>query len=90
MSYFHNCSSSAGTVAVHDKLEYISMLLNLYYSLRSEAYVCTLRSNSCRIIDELRATVGGKANRFYADLSIESCPHPPCLDSTDEIASFGD
>jgi hypothetical protein len=39
------------------------MLLNLYYSLRSEAFVCTLKSNSCRIIDEMRATVGGKANR---------------------------
>ena len=42
----------------HDKLEYISMLLNLYYSLRSETFICTLASNSCRIIDELRATIG--------------------------------
>lgn len=77
-------------MAVHDELEYISMLLNLYYSLRSEAYVCTLASNSCRIIDEMRATLGGKANRFYADLSVETCPHPPCLVEDDQIISFGD
>jgi hypothetical protein len=75
---------------VHDKLEYISMLLNLYYSLRSEAYVCTLKSNSCRIIDEMRATVGAKANRFFADLSIETCSKPPCIDMTDRILSFGE
>lgn len=79
-----------GTVAVHDKLEYISMLVNMYYSLRSEAYVCTLKSNSCRIIDEMRATVGGKANRYYADLSIETCPHPPCLDMSDVIINWGE
>ena len=79
-----------GSVVVHDPLEYISMLVNLYYSLRSEGYVCTLKSNSCRIIDEMRATVGGKANRFYADISIESCPAPPCLDSDDEILTFGE
>lgn len=77
-------------MAVHDKLEYISMLLNLYYSLRSEAYVCTLASNSCRIIDEMRATIGGKANRFYADLSIETCPHPPCMDADDKIVNFAE
>lgn len=75
---------------MHDKLEYISMLLNLYYSLRSEAYVCTLASNSCRIIDEMRATLGGKANRFYADLSIETCARPPCLDENDPILSFAE
>ena len=80
----------SGTVAVHDKLEYISMLLNQYYALRSEAFVCTLKSNSCRLVDEMRATVGGKANRFYADLSIGSCPHPPCLDTYDYISNYGE
>lgn len=74
---------------MHDNLEYISMLLNLYYALRSEAYVCTMASNSCRIIDEMRATVGGKANRFYADLSGETCAHPPCL-VENEIIQFGE
>ena len=77
-------------MAVHDKLEYISMLLNLYYALRSEAFVCTLQSNSCRIVDEMRATVGGKANRYFADLSIGSCPQPPCLDTFDHIATYGE
>ena len=41
---------------MHDDLEYVSMLLNLQYALRCD----TLASNSCRVIDELRATVGGK------------------------------
>lgn len=47
-----------GAAAVHDNLEYISMMLNLYYALQCEGWVCTLASNSCRIMDELRATVG--------------------------------
>lgn len=71
--------SALGAPQIHHELEYISMLLNLYYSLRCEAWVCTLASNSCRIIDQLRATIGGKANRHFADLSVETCHHPPCL-----------
>lgn len=65
---------------IHDPLEYLSMILNLDLSLKCEAWVCTLASNSCRIMDELRATVGAKANRWYADLSIRSCSEPPCYD----------
>ena len=34
------------------------MLLNLEYALKCDAFVCTLMSNWCRLIDELRATVG--------------------------------
>ena len=68
-----------GTRAVHDEYEYLSMMLNLHISLQCEAWVCTLASNSCRIMDELRATVGAKANRYYADLSIETCTAPPCV-----------
>ena len=68
-----------GYQPVHDNLEYISMLLNLQYALRCETWVCTLASNSCRIIDELRITIGGKANRNYADLSAETCKRPPCI-----------
>ena len=60
--------------------QYISILLNLEYSLKCDAWVCTLASNSCRLIDELRATVGGKANYVFADLSKESCDQPPCYD----------
>eukprot|EP01038_Epipyxis_sp_PR26KG_P014108 gene14108-18929_t len=70
-----------GKANKHDDLEYTSMLLNLYYSLRCEAWVCTMASNSCRVIDELRATIGAKANRVYADISKETCPTPPCLGS---------
>lgn len=69
-----------GSVARHHDLEYISILLNLEYALRCEAWVCTLASNSCRVIDELRATVGGKANRYYADISKETCSNPPCIE----------
>jgi len=69
-----------GYKPVHDDLEYVSMLLNLQYALRCETWVCTLASNSCRVIDELRATVGGKANRKFADLSAETCTVPPCIE----------
>jgi hypothetical protein len=71
-------------------VQYISMLLNLYYALRCEAWVCTLASNSCCIMDELRATVGGKANRYYTDLSVGSCARPPCLDGNDGGRNFGE
>lgn len=70
----------AEKAARHDHYEYFSMLLNLKYSLQCEAWVCTLASNSCRLIDELRSTVGGKANRFFADLSAETCSDPPCFE----------
>ena len=64
---------------IHHDLEYLSMLLNIDYLLRCSAWVCALRSNFCRIIDELRATVGGKLHAPYADLSIETCAKPPCI-----------
>ena len=41
-----------------DFLEYTSMLLNLEYALKCDAFVGTLASNWCRLVDELRATVG--------------------------------
>ena len=34
------------------------MLLNLEYSLKCDAFIGTLASNTCRLMDELRATVG--------------------------------
>jgi len=64
-------------VAKHHDLEYFSMLLNLHYHLQCEAYVCTMASNFCRVIDELKATVAGKIHRHYADIS--ECRNPPCL-----------
>lgn len=79
-----------GSHAVHDNLEYISMLLNMQYSVQCEAWVCTLASNSCRVMDELRATIGGKANRYYADLSGETCSDPPCIEDHGRLIKFGE
>lgn len=63
----------------HHPEEYLSMLLNVHYLVRGNGYICTLSSNFCRLVDELRATVGGKADRPYADLSEETCAAPPCI-----------
>jgi hypothetical protein len=60
----------------HHELEYFNMILTLDGHLRCSAFVCTMRSNFCRVIDELRATVGHKANRHYADYTC----NPPCID----------
>ena len=68
-----------GKAEVHHPLEYLSMILNLQYALKSQAWVCTLASNFCRVIDELRATVGAKANHLFVDLSSETCARPPCV-----------
>ena len=67
--------------------EYLALILNLEYSLRCDAWVCTLASNYCRVIDELRATVAGKAAGHFADLSRETCRSPPCIGGRD-IVSF--
>jgi len=61
------------------QMEYFSYLLHLQDLIRCRSFICTLASNYCRLVDELRATVGGKANAFYADLSLESCAAPPCI-----------
>ncbi len=63
----------------HHPEEYLSMMLNVHYLLRSTAWICTMSSNFCRVIDELRATVGAKADHPYLDLSIETCDSPPCV-----------
>jgi hypothetical protein len=73
---------------LHDDLEYLSILLNLYYSLRCEAWVCTLASNSCRVVDEMRVTIGGKANRHFADLSKESGVNPPCIEGRSKLTYY--
>jgi hypothetical protein len=61
----------------HHEWEYFNMILTLDGHIRCSAFVCTHRSNYCRVIDELRATVGHKANKVYADWTCE----PPCIDS---------
>jgi hypothetical protein len=34
------------------------MLLNLEYALKCDAFIGTLESNSCRLVDEMRTTIG--------------------------------
>jgi len=91
MQYDWNTQHKHGVPAGHHDLEYLSMLLNLEFSTRCEAWVCTIASNSCRVMDEMRATIGAKANRYFADLSKETCRLPPCVGTDDaEIYSFGE
>lgn len=73
--------------AVHHDLEFLSILANLQFALRCDAWVCTLASNSCRLVDELRATVASKADRIFADLSPETCAVLPCIGGN--FTSFG-
>jgi hypothetical protein len=60
------------------EMEYFSYILHLADIMQCEAFICTEASNYCRVIDELRTTVGGKANRLAVDLSAETCTKPPC------------
>ena len=59
-------------------MEYFSYFLHLADTLSCMYHICTQASNSCRVIDNLRATLGGKANQYNVDLSPESCLKPPC------------
>jgi hypothetical protein len=56
------------------------MVLNIDAHIRCSGFVCTHGSNFCRVIDELRATVGHKANKPYADFSCQS-QKLPCINS---------
>jgi hypothetical protein len=67
------------SMPVNRQMEYFSYLLHLHDLLKCSGMICTLGSNYCRLIDELRATVGGKGNTYYADLSPETCVKPPCV-----------
>lgn len=61
-------------------MEYASYLLHLGQLVRCDwGLVCTVPSNFCRLVEELRATVGGKADGLVADLSSETCVSPPCI-----------
>ncbi len=66
---------------MHNEWEYFNMILTLDGHLRCRAFVCTQRSNYCRLIDELRATVGEKLNKQYADFSCHGGQPIPCIDS---------
>lgn len=58
---------------IHE-LEYLSYLVNLENILKCRISICTYLSNFCRVVDELRVTVGGKANRYLAEVNEEICP----------------
>ena len=49
--------------------EVLNALVNLELALEADGWVCTLSSNWCRLIDELRQTVAMKAGRPYLSLS---------------------
>ncbi|CAK0874658.1 unnamed protein product [Prorocentrum cordatum] len=49
----------------------IESLLNLELFLEADAWICTLASAWCAIIDELRMTVGGKASAPFIDLAFK-------------------
>ena len=61
------------------EMEYISYLLHLSETLRCDIFICTVPSNYCRLIDELRTTIGAKADYINADISSETCQNPPCI-----------
>ena len=76
---FLSQSPAENSALIHDDEEYLSMILNLKLSLQCDGWVGTLRSNWCRVVDEMRSTVGGKAEGLYADLSRETCDTGLCL-----------
>jgi hypothetical protein len=59
--------------------EYFSYLLHLHEILSCDVVICTVPSNYCRLIDELRTTIGRNAKGFNADVSVETCKSPPCI-----------
>lgn len=74
-----NNALAKGLPIVKEPQEYLSALLNIYYLVQADAWVCTLGSNFCRLVDELRATIGGRGGLPYIDLSVEKCYQVPCL-----------
>ncbi|CAE7785558.1 FucT6 [Symbiodinium sp. CCMP2456] len=52
--------------------------MNLELALEADAWVCALTSNWCRLIDELRMTVGMKASKPYLSLSTHGKTKQPC------------
>lgn len=67
---------------------FLIVILNLADFMRCDSFVCTLGSNSCRIIDELRALVAAKPYAYFADLSGETCRNPPCYGDNRDFINF--
>lgn len=74
-------------IPVHHPEEYLSMMLNIHYLIHASGWVCTLASNFCRLVDELRAGLGRRADLPFIDLSRESCPSQFCI--YEGISNFG-
>lgn len=49
----------------------LESFLNLELALEADAWVCTLQSNWCQLIDELRMTIAGKASFPYINIRSE-------------------
>ena len=62
-----NITDDGGRVAVISDV--LNAFLNLELALEADAWVLTLSSNWCRLIDTLRMTVAGKADAILVDLS---------------------
>lgn len=71
----------------HSDYEFLSIIINLADLMNCDSFVCTLMSNYCRLLDELRAVVAAKPSAIFADLSVETCTKPPCI-GPDNIKSF--
>jgi len=56
----------------------LTYLLSVEESLQQDAFVCPLLSGWCRLIDELRSTVAGKANAPFIDMSGENPKSTRC------------
>ena len=54
--------------------EMLNGLMNLQLAVQCDAWVCTLSSNWCILIDELRSTVAEKAGNLYVDIGGGECP----------------
>jgi hypothetical protein len=63
----------------HLPLEFASNIIYLADFMQCNAYVCSLASSFCRLLDEMRAVVGMKPQALFADISEETCLSPPCL-----------
>ncbi|CAE7490126.1 set5 [Symbiodinium necroappetens] len=55
------------------RTEVLSAFMNLELALESDAWVCTLSSNWCRLIDELRMTAAAKASQPFLNLEKVPC-----------------
>ena len=57
---------------VHDELEYFAMVLNLDHHLKCSAFVGTLASNYCRVVEELKNTVALKSEKQYYEVHADT------------------